>query len=662
VHSNRGNVLLERRQWDAALASYDRALALRADYVEAHFNRGLVLQELRNWNAALSSYDRALSIQKDFAPAYLTRGQVLQELGQWEAALASYDQAIALKAELAEAHFGCGQVRQELKQREAALASYGRAIALKPDFAEAYCNRGLVLQELQQWDGALASYNQAIAVKADFAEAHLNLGNALRTLGRDGEALASYSNALELKPDHPWAYGVWLHMKMHLGDWSGLGPALANLTSRIERGERATQPFEAMTLLDSAPLQRCAAQIWMQATCPPMAGPSMTDRRPKAGRIRLAYYSADFHNSAMAHCMASLFEKHDRERFHTVAFSFGPDRRDEVRKRLSTAFTDFIDVRDKSAREIAQLSRQLEIDIAVDLTGFTRDQRPEIFAQRAAPVQVSYLGYPGTMGAPYIDYLFADRVCIPADKRPQYVEKIVYFPNSYYPTSYRLESRLERAGNLAALRAQVGLPPTGFVFCCFNNQYKITPDQFDIWMRILQKVEGSVLWLLRDSETAVGNLRREARARGVSDARLFFAPRVPLDEHLSRHRAADLFLDTLPCNAHTTASDALWMGLPVLTQAGESLAARVAASLLGAVALQDLVTTTPEQYEATAIALAMDPERLARITDRLNRSRLTTSLFDSGLLTRQMEDVYGRIYERHRQGLAPADIDMAREV
>ena len=352
--------------------------------------------------------------------------------------------------------------------------------------------------------------------------------------------------------------------------------------------------------------------------------------------------------------MAGLFEQHDRARFEVVGFSFGPDKKEAMRDRVAASFDRFIDVRDRSDRDVALLARNLDIDIAVDLKGFTTDSRWKIFAHRAAPLQVNYLGYPGTMGADYMDYIIADRVLIPDDSGKYYSENIIYLPHSY-----QANDRKRPIAERLFTRQELRLPDSGFVYCCFNNNYKITPAIFDGWMRILGQVRDSVLWLLADNPWAERNLRREAAARGVAAERLVFAGRLPAAEHLARQRAADLFLDTLPYNAHTTASDALWAGLPVLTRAGTSFPSRVAASLLTAIDLPELITTTPEDYERRAIELARNPEQLSAIRARLARNRLTTPLFDTGLFARHIETAYVQMYERYQAGLAPAPIHVA---
>jgi predicted O-linked N-acetylglucosamine transferase (SPINDLY family) len=346
--------------------------------------------------------------------------------------------------------------------------------------------------------------------------------------------------------------------------------------------------------------------------------------------------------------MAELFELHDKSRFELVSFSFGPITNDEMRQRLEKSFDQFIEVGNKSDMELAQLSRDLNIDIAVDLKGFTQDLRAGIFAYKAAPIQVNYLGYPGTMGADYIDYIIADKTLIPLDAQSGYTEKVVQLPNSY-----QVNDRKRLISDKQITREELGFPENAFIFCCFNNNFKILPATFASWMRILKAVEGSVLWLFQDNPWAVENLKREALSHGVDANRLIFAEKIPLSEHLARHRLADLFLDTFPYNAHTTSSDALWVGLPVLTRMGQSFASRVAASLLNAIGLSELITTTLESYEALAIELAKHPAKLAAIKDKLAKNKLTTPLFDTPRFTQDLERAYIQMYERYQADLVP---------
>ena len=650
AYYNRGNTLLELKRLEAALDSYERALKLKPGFAEAYNNRGNTLRALGRFEAALDSYERAVKLNAGYAEAYNNRGNTLQELGRPEAALDSFERALKFKPGFAEAYNNRGNTLRELRRFEDALGSFEQALKLKPNYAEAHCNRGNTLRGLRRFEDALDSYERALKLNSCFAETYKNRGSTLRALGRFDEALESYERALYLRPDLDWLYGAWLLFRRHRCEWKELDPHIGYLIDKVKQQRKATPPFALLALTDSLAIQRQAAQILVDARYP--EAPSRPPLKRRAGnRIRIGYYSADFQDHATAYLMAELFERHDRGRFELVGISYGPDNRDEMRMRLSAAFDHFVDVRTKTDSEAAALSRDLGIDIAVDLKGFTEGARTGTFSRRAAPIQVNYLGYPGTMGAPYIDYIVADPILIPPESREHYAEKIVYLPNSY-----QVNDRKRRISDKEFTRAELGLPPTGFVFCCFNNNFKITPSTFDGWMRILEQVEGSVLWLLEDNETAADNLRREAEARGVEPARLLFARRMPLPEHLARHRAADLFIDTLPYNAHTTASDALWAGLPVLTCMGESFAGRVAASLLNAVGLPELITATQEQYEAMAVALAGNATRLAELKEKLSRNRLTTPLFDTERFTKHLEDAYTQMYRRHQAGLSAEHI------
>ena len=441
-----------------------------------------------------------------------------------------------------------------------------------------------------------------------------------------------------------------LDVKMHLCDWSDAAAEFAQLEEKIKRNEKATSPLPVLALTVPYLCNDCAAEIWVNDKYPASFELGQIPKRGRHGRIRIGYFSADFHEHAVSLLTAELFETHDKARFELYAFSTGPDTQDEMRKRLEHAFDHFIDVRHQSDREVAAHARRLEIDIAVDLGGHTANCRTGIFALRAAPLQVSYIGYLGTTGAEYIDYLIADCILIPEDRKQHFSEKIVYLP------SYQANDSTRKISDESVTREALGLPETGFVYCCFNNNYKIRPATFDGWMRILSQVEHSVLWLLEDNATAARNLRKEAEARGVDAARLIFARRVPFRDYLARYRTADLFIDTLPYNAGATASDALWAGLPVLTCMGEAFASRVAASLLNAIDLPELVTSSQAQYQALAVELATRPERLKQVRQKLETNRLTTPLFDTKLFTRYLEAAYTQMVERYQADLPPEHI------
>jgi predicted O-linked N-acetylglucosamine transferase (SPINDLY family) len=652
AHSNRGNALFLLDRLQEAVASYDKALALAPRFLDAHYNRGNALYTMGCREEAVASFDRVIALKPDHVEAQSNRSVVLFELGRFDEAVAGYDRAIAIRPGEATLHANRANALRELRRLDQAIAGYDRAVALRPD-AKVLSSRGDALYELGRLDDAIASYDSALALAPDHVDAWSRRGFALRDLGRLQEAAESFDKAIALDPSTDFLLGERLHTKMHACDWASHARDVADLAQRIEAGQRATSPFIALALIDDPALHRRASEIYAGARIGLAQNTTPIIRRSDDGRIRIGYYSADFHDHATSYLLAELIEKHDRTRFDCVAFSFGPDRQDAMRRRLAASFDRFVDVRASSDREVASLSRELGIDIAVDLKGYTRDSRPTLFAGRCAPLQASYLGYPGTMATGHIDYIIADRIVIPTEDRLHYTEKVVRLPGCY-----QANDSTKRISERSKSRSELGLGEVGFVFCCFNNSYKIQPATFDSWMRILKRVEGSRLWLIEDNAVAVHNLRREAKARGVDGDRLVFSPRIALADHLARQRSADLFLDTLPYNAHTTASDALWAGLPVLTSRGRAFAGRVAASLLHAIGLPELITDTARDYEKRAVELALVPGALTAIKRKLDASRASAPLFDSTSFARHLESAYAIMYERHRRGLAPDHVDL----
>jgi protein O-GlcNAc transferase len=652
AYNNRGSALDDLKRLDEALASYDKAIALKPDYAEAYNNRGIALQGLKRLDEALASYDKAITLKPDYAKAYNNRGSALQDLKRPDEALASYDKAITLKPDYAEAYSNRGSAFKRLKRLDEALASYDRAIALNPDHAAVYSNRGSALKDLKRLDEALASYDKAISLKPDYAEAYANRGTVLQDLKRLDEALASYDRALSLDPDLVGAEGTRLYTKMRLCDWTHFDIECANLISHLNNSKANTPPFALLGISSSPNDQLQCAKLWIAEKYPASQKLIWQGARYRHNRIRIAYVSADLRQHPVSFLIAGMLECHDKSRFDVTGISLGPDESSEIRQRLKSAFEHFIDAETFGDEHIAKLVRSAEVDILVDLMGFTTDSRTGIFARRPAPIQINYLGFPGTMGAKYIDYILADRVVIPEEARECYSENAVYLPDSFMAndSKRKVSARLPR-------RSDCNLPETGFVFCSFNNGHKIVPETFNIWMSLLRQLDNGVLWLSNTNETAIRNLRREAQNRGVDPSRLVFAERVALNEdHLARHKLADLFLDTLPYNAHTSASDALWAGLPVLTCLGQTFAGRVAASLLNAIDLPELITTTPEAYEQMAIDLATHPDKLAIIKRKLAGNRLAAPLFNTRLYTRHIEAAYTAMYERHQAGLPPDHI------
>jgi protein O-GlcNAc transferase len=550
----------------------------------------------------------------------------------------------------AEAWLNLGRCHEHERALPAALEAYRRALAVKPDYAEAWCNSGNAYMALERFDEASKAYDKAIALKPDFAEALGNLAIVLNRVNRPAEAIPRIERAIALKPHLPYAYGIRVQAKLALCDWSSFATDTTLIARHVAEGRPATQPFALLGLPSDPALQRRCAEIYAADKYPPV--PPVAFPPAAAGRrIRIGYFSADFHRHATAYLMAGLFELHDRSRFEIFGFSFGATTQDDMRRRLETGMEHFFDLHGKSDAEIVALARDLQLDIAIDLKGYTQNERAGLFAARLAPIQVSYLGYPGTMGAGFIDYILADAVVIPPAHEKHYTESVLRLPHTYQVTD-----RSRPISDRVFTRAECGLPEQGFVFCCFNNNYKLTPDSFDIWMRLLHRVPGSVFWLLESSDGVADMLRREAQARDIAPSRLVFAKRMPSPEHLARHRMADLFLDTFHYNAHTTASDALWAGLPVVTKIGNCFAARVAASLLRAANLPEMIVETPEDYEALALALATDPAKLQAVRQKLAAQRDSCPLFDTSRFTRDIEAAYLAIWDRHLQGLPPAHI------
>ncbi len=651
AYSDRGIAFMRMGRAQDALDSYDHALAINPGHADALYNRGNALLALGRFEEAVAAYDNMLAGQPDAVPALVNRGTALRELKRHEEALASYDQALARRPDHVNAFNNRGNVLAELKRPQEALASYDKALSIKADDAKALANRGNVLKELQRYAEALKSYDQSIAIDPNDPETLSNRGVALMDGRQYEQAAADFEASRRIDPDRPYLLGQLNHCLRHCCDWRRSDDVTARLAAAVRAGARADFPFSFLSVSGDTADQRRCAEAYVRDKYPTSSPPPSAS---KAGdRIRVAYMSSDYRDHPIAYLTAGLFEHHDRSRFEIFGLALGPDDTSEMRTRLKSGFEHFIDVNDKGDAEVARMIGEIGIDVVVDLNGHTDGARTAILAMRPAPIQVSYIGLAGTMGAPFIDYVIADQVLVaPSDER-YFVEKVARLPEMY------LVNDDKRAiADATPTRVEAGLPETGFVFCSFNNAYKITQDVFAAWMRLLGKVEGSVLWLLSTNDAGVRNLKREAESAGIDPARLVFAPRAKPADHLARHRLADLFLDTLPYNAHTTASDALWAGLPLVTCKGTSFAGRVAASLLTAIGLPELITHSTAEYEALALKLATEPAALAAIKDKLARNRGTYPLFDTARATRHIESAFVTMLERHRRGEPPASFDV----
>ena len=495
------------------------------------------------------------------------------------------------------------------------------------------------------------SLDRALALKPTLNEVHHNRGDVLTNLKRSEEAAQAYAIWLKDNSEHPFTKGKFLHQKMLCCDWQGVSELITEIEEDLSAGKASAEPFGWQGVATSSRSLQLCAELYVKKRHPPNL--KNFKRLFNHDKLRVGYLSGELRAQATSHLLVGVLEFHDKSNFDIYGIDNGWDDNSEVRRRINATLRRIIDVSQLTDEAAAGEIAKNEIDIMVNLNGYFGYNRMGVFAQRPAPIQVNYLGFPGTLGASYIDYVIADRCVVPLNDREFYTEKIAYLPGCY-----QANDREKQIASRVFTRNECSLPQIGFVFCCFNNSYKITADVFARWMRILKRVDGSVLWLLKDNASVVSNLRQQAASRGVCPERLVFAERMDLPDHLARHSLADLFLDTLPCNAHTTASDALWTGLPVITQIGQTFTGRVAASLLHAIGLPDLVTTTSQAYEDLAVYLATNPDKLAFIKCKIVENRLTTSLFDTERIARQIEAAYTRMYERYRAGLPPDHIDV----
>ena len=686
AHTTLGMVLRSQGRLDEAKAHIERALALAPSSLEAHYTLAGILLDQEAYGPAIEQYAALIGLNPSLPDVWLNRGVANERLGRMDEAIACYDQVLALSPDHSEALYNLGVAFQRQGRLSLAAERYRAALAVRPALTQASLNLGLTLLRLGRQDEAVDAYSDALVHAPEHPDALLGLGEAYERVGRVDAAIDAYKHSLRVHPANTSAWialgslmrqeerldeavvglleavrlapnnlAAWSQLtssKKSSANWVDLGLCERKVLDAVRAGERGCHPFVALIQASSPAEQLAAAQAWTAAH----RGASNTlPRRPAhtRSRLRVGYVSADFRKHATAYLATGLFEAHDRSRFETIAYSINPPDGSAERQQLEGAFDRFVDISAASHDEAARAIWTDEVDILVDLKGHTGGARTEIFAQRPAPIQVNYLGYPGTMGADFIDYILVDPFIVPATMAPFFTEALVQLPVSYQPNMRRPIAEDVKS------RADHGLPEGAFVFCSFNQAYKITPEVFNVWMRLLGAVPGSVLWLLDWNRFATANLRAEAAARGIDPARLVFAPPIDSPEHLARHRHADLFLDTAPVCAHTTASDALWAGLPLVSCVGDTFVSRVSGSLLLAVGLPDLITDNLVDYEALALSLAQAPARLAQARARLNESRATSPLFDSTAAARAVEAAFEAMWRRHERGETPAAISVA---
>ena len=648
ANTNYGISLFKLNQLEKAQSLFQKAIDLNPEIPGGWVNLANCLKVLGQSSEALSHFERALTLDPQYIEAWFNVGVILFELKRHEDAVAAFGQVVTLKPDHYEAWTKVGATLEKLKRYQEALTCYDNAINSSTQAPEVIVSKGNMLRQLKRFEEALDCYERALELLPNSAECLVNKGNILVDLKHFDEAIIFYQKALALKPNIDYLLGYIIANKMLVNNWHELDYQIDLLLKKINLNERVIYPFPLLAISDAPDIQLNVSKSWVADRYPENHSLGKI-HKTSHNRVRIGYFSADFKSHPTAHLTAELFELHDKNQFEIYGFSLQtahPD--DEMRKRLVKAFDHFIDVENKSDQEIAQFARELEIDIAIDLGGHTQDAKTGIFSYRAAPIQVNYLGYPGTMGAEYIDYIVADQTLIPEADRGHYSEKIIYLKDCF-----QANDRKRYISDKKMHREQHNLPSSGFIYCCFNNNYKITPEIFKVWMNILEQTKDSVLWILSGPGSSQVNLVQEAKKFSIDPARLIFADRLTPSEYLARYQLADLFLDTLPFNSGTTASDALWAGLPVLTQIGESFAGRMAASLLNAIELPELITHTQLEYEALAIELASNPLKLKAIKEKLAKNRLTTSLFNTPLFTKNLEFAYTQIYQRYQADLDP---------
>ena len=649
-----GVIAFQTKNYLKSVEIIAKAIEINPNNSEYYNFKGIALVHLNKFEEAIQSWSKSIEVDPNNVDAYNNRGNALIKLKKNDLALKDFEMAIKIKPNFAQAYNNRGVILKDLNRLDLALESTNKAIEINPKYADAYNLKGAILRELKQIEESIKNYNKALELNPNFANAHVNRGNILLNENKQIElALESFSKALKINPNLDFLFGKYIHTKTWLSNWNFIDEEINSLKNKIINGEKTATPFPVLSLIDLPDLQKKNAIKFVenQYSLTSNLGPIMKKTSNK--KIRIGYYSADFNNHPTSFLMVHLLELHDRSNFEIFGFSLQNRKDDEMRKRVSKACDKFLDVSLKSDVEIAKISRDLEIDIACDVMGFTKGNKFQIFAEKCAPIQVSYLAFAGTTGANFIDYVIADKTLVSKELQKHYSEKIISLPGTY-----QVNDSTKKISDKVFTREELGLPKNGFVFCCFNNNYKILPSVFDIWMRLLKKIKGSVLWLLVENSTAKENLKKEAVKRNVDENRIIFAKIMPLADHLARHRCADLFIDTFPYTAHTTCSDALWAGLPVITRVGNSFPSRVSASLLTAIDLPELITHTEKEFEDLAVEFANNKSKLDEIKIKLEKNKISKSLFNTKLYTKNIESSFKIIYDRYLNNLPAENIEI----
>ena len=651
AYNNIGICLEKLNDLNGAIKNYNLAINNRPNFAEAHNNIGVVFQKLRNFDEAILQYKKAITYKNLYLDAYVNLANLFKETKQFEEAIKNYDLAINLNPKLAEVYNNKGNALKEIRKFEEAIKNYDLAINLNPKLAEVYNNKGNALKEIRKFEEAIKNYDLAINLNPNFAEAYFNTATALQDIKNFEKAVLYFEKALLLDKEIPFCKGYLLHAKMLCCNWSGLNELYKEIYNDVGKNRYSATPFGYQAICDDeSNLQKCA-QLYSSKRFPEIKNNLFSKKVSKNKKIKIGYLCGEFREQATSILMTEVWEKHNKEDFEIIAFDSGWDDKSLRRNRIINAFDKFIDISKVSDLDAAKIIYKEQIDILINLNGFFGTGRPVVFSYRPAGIQINYLGFPGTIGSKYIDYILCDQTVVPPESKKFYNEKIIYLPDSYQANDTK-----RNISDKKFLREELSLPTESFVFCCFNNNYKITPNMFDVWARLLKKIDNSVLWLIDGNSEATENLKKEAKIRNIDVSRLIFAKRMKLEDHLARHKNADLFLDTLPYNAHTTASDSLWAGLPVLTCLGKAFPGRVAASLLKSLDLPELITYSENEYISKAEELALNPEKLTLIKNKLDTNKFSQPLFNTELFCRNLESAFKIIFEKYSLGLETEDI------
>ena len=654
--NNQGLVFKEVGDFNSAILSFDKAIKIDPKFVDAYFNSAVTFDALSLYDRAINHYDSVIKLDKDDYLAWVNRGVALKRLGHTLEALHSYKNALSIKFEMPEVHFNCGIAYFELRDFPKSIESYQLAINFRPNYSDAYRNLGAVYSELNNHKAAYELYLKAVSIEPQFAEGYFLLGKAQQELKLLDEAIKNYSKALELNPNFPFGLGYLLHAKMLSCDWSGLDFIREKIVNGISKSKEVAEPFGFQAISDSESDLLACAKLFFANRYQHLINKSdinikKLNIKHTNAKIRIGYVGGEFREQATTILLAGIWERHDKDKFEIYAFDNGWGDSSVWRSRVEVCFDEIIDVNNISDLDVAKMIRERHIDILINLNGYFGRSRNGVFKLRPAPLQVNFLGFPGTLGDKCMDYIVADDCVLPVSSQDFYCEKVLYMPDTYQPND-----RSRKMSDRVYTRNELGLPDDGFVYCCFNNNYKITPQIFESWMRILKKVNGSVLWLLEDNPSASRNLKASAKILGVEPDRLIFANRINFTDHLARHRLADLFLDTVPYNAHTTASDALWTGLPLITIMGKTFPGRVASSLLKSLDLNELIANSFDQYEAIAVDLAINKDKYLFIKRRIMSSIESCSLFNPDVYVSKFENSLFKIHSRFLEGCTPSHL------